>query len=582
MNRQQLWRQVNAQLAAKIIGECSYEESLCPQPLGEGRYQLALASGRRYEFCARETVWSWLRVDAPSLRREGMPVTSAVQLLIDAQQELALSDITLGVLIEEIHNTLYSEVQRQQRIAGLSARDMVAVAGPQLQALLDAHPKALANKGRMGWGAEDLQRYSPESASGFQLRLVALHRDRVNVAVARGVSEAQLLAQLVTGAEQQRLQQRMAEAGLCADAYLLMPVHPWQWQRFIVSQYGEWLADGTLVDLGIGGDRYLPQQSIRTLANIARPGCCDIKLALSILNTSCYRGVPGDSIAAGVQLTPWLRAVIAADPVLQAAQLTVQGDLAGVHCLPPGQQQIAGTPYRYVEMLGAVWRESLEAELRAGESGVLMSTLMQTDSGGRALVCEYVADSGLSAEQWLRELFDAVVVPLYHLMCAYGVGVVAHGQNISVVLRNGRPQRAVLKDFHGDLRLVDQPFAQLQSMPTELLAALPRLPAQHLLHDLVTGHFVTTLRFISPLFEEQLQLPESAFYRLLADCLRDYQAAQPQLAERHRLFPLFSKELDKVCINRVRFRIGYQDSAARPLPELGSAIANPLCLGEQP
>ncbi len=571
-----LWRRANTQLAAKIIGECTYEECLQPQPLACGDYELRLASDICYRFRARETVWGWLRVDPLSLRRDAESVSSAVQLLIDARQELGVSDITLGGLIEEIQNTLYSEVMRQQRLEGWWAEALLALPGPRLQALLDGHPKALANKGRLGWGERELHAYAPEADNAFALRYVALHRDCCHVVLAQTVSPASLLAQSVEGDFLETVRWRLEERGVSPDDYLVVPVHPWQFQRFIAIQYAQQLACGELIDLGSGGDLYLPQQSIRTLSNVSRPGFCDIKLSLTILNTSCYRGIPAAPLAAGVSVSAWLKQLVASDALLAERGLTVLAELAGVHLPQPYQAQVAGSPYRYQEMLGAVWRESIESKLAEGEQGLLMSTLMQTDCEGRALIAELVAQSGLPVAQWLRELFDVVVVPLYHLMCGYGVGLVAHGQNVSLIVNAGRPQRAVIKDFHGDLRLVDRELPELESLPAQARAALTRLPPEHLLHDLVSGHFVTTLRFISPLVEEQLGLEEREFYAILADSLRDYMSGQPQLEERFDWFPLLSDTLLKVCVNRVRFRIGYGDSDQRPLPELGSPIANPL------
>lgn len=578
MIARELWHNVNAALAAKMIGEYSYEECLQPRPTGGGRYRLPLSSGVCYHFAARETVWTWLRIDPDSLTRDGAAVDSAVQLLIDAQRELQLSDITLGVLTQEIQNTLYSEAVRRQRLAGRRARELVALPGPQLQALLDGHPKLAANKGRIGWGQADLQRYAPESAQPFQLRYIALRRERAELTLRPGENPLALLGQCLDGEAMGELQQRAASAGIDLPHYAIVPVHPWQWQQFIVTQYTEYLAGGDLVDLGSLGDEFLPQQSIRTLSNVSRPGNNDIKLSLTILNTSCFRGVPGEHIAAGVAVSDWLKAIAGTDSLL-AHRLTVLAETAGIHCPHPRQAQVRGTPYRYREMLGAVWRESIESQLAPGERGILMSTLMQTDGEGRALLAEYVEQSGLDAGDWLRQLFDTVVVPLYHLMCRYGVGLVAHGQNVSVILRAGRPVRSVIRDFHGDLRLVDRDFPELASLDVTSLAAIKRLPPQHLLHDLVTGHFVTTLRFISPLAEEQLGLDERRFYRILAASLQAYMAEYPELRERHRLFPLFDEQLLKVCVNRVRFRIGYEDNAERPRPELGTPIANPLIAG---
>jgi aerobactin synthase len=86
---------------------------------------------------------------------------------------------------------------------------------------------------------------------------------------------------------------------------------------------------------------------------------------------------------------------------------------------------------------------------------------------------------------------------------------------------------------------------------------------------------VTTLRFISPWFVS-LGISEAEFYRQLGDTLRRYQQAHPQLNERFRLFDVLSETKEKICINRVRFNIGYDDSNERPVPMFGEAIRNPL------
>ena len=61
-------------------------------------------------------------------------------------------------------------------------------------------------------------------------------------------------------------------------------------------------------------------------------------------------------------------------------------------------------------------------------------------------------------------MFKHVVVPIYHLMAKYGVGIVAHGQNVTLVLEDNFPAGCLIKDFHGDLRLIDQPFEELNSL----------------------------------------------------------------------------------------------------------------------
>ncbi|WP_158223003.1 IucA/IucC family protein [Halovibrio salipaludis] len=572
MEDETLWNRINQRLMAKIIGETHYEGCLSPESVGGERYRLALG-GHDYRFQASRSAWGWLRVVPASLTRDDRPATEAVQLVLDAQHPLGMSDIVLANFIEELQNTLAGDRLQQERLAGLTADEMLDLPSTELEGLLDGHPKLLANRGRMGWGQTDLDAYSPEGGSRFQLRWLA-----VAPSLAGTHAGNPPLDQCLETGEHAALVRGSGAAG----HWPLIPVHPWQWDHRLQAQYGDALARGLIRDLGVHGHWYQPQQSLRTLTNTSVPGNCDLKLALTILNTSSYRGIPAAPIALGPDLSQWLWEQTRLDTELTQAGLEIQRELAGSHMPHPQQDQIPGAPYRYHEMLGAVWRESLAGKTSVGEQPMLMAALMQCDGRGRSLIAALIRRSGLSPEVWLTQLFDRVTVPLYHLLCAYGIGLVAHGQNLGLILRDAIPQRLALKDFHGDLRCTDQPMPEQAGMPGHLLDGLTRLPPEHLVHDLITGHFVTTLRFISPLLEDDMAFPESRFYSLLAERIRRYQARRPELSERFQVFPLLRPTLERVCVNRVRFRMGYEDHAERPSAELGTPLNNPLLTGETP
>lgn len=569
MNRETLWIRINQRLMAKIIGETHYEECLSPQNTGSDGYQLTL-DGHDYCFRARLSVWGWLRVSPASLTRDGQQARDAIQLVLDAQTPLGMSDIVLANVIEELQNTLAGDRLQQERLAGLTADGMLDLPSVELEGLLDGHPKLLANRGRMGWSQTDLDAYSPEAGNRFRLRWLA-----VAPAMAGTHTGQPPLEQCLAADEQAEL---VTEAG----PWPLMPVHPWQWNHRLQAQYGDALARGRIRDLGVHGHWYQPQQSLRTLSNVSAPGNCDLKVSLTILNTSSYRGIPAEPIALGPALSQWLWTCSQTDPEFTRAGLEVQREEAGSHIPHCHQAQIKGAPYRYHEMLGAVWRESLASKTGPGERSMLMATLMQCDDQGHSLIAALIKRSGLNPEAWLTRLFEHVTVPLYHLLCAYGIGLVAHGQNLGLILRDAIPQRLAVKDFHGDLRCVDQPLPEQAGMPPHLLDGLTRLPPDHLVHDLITGHFITTLRFISPLLEDDMAFPESRFYSLLAERLRAYQTRHPELSEQFRQFPLLRPTLERVCVNRVRFRVGYEDHAERPSPELGTPLSNPLLTGDTP
>lgn len=175
-----------------------------------------------------------------------------------------------------------------------------------------------------------------------------------------------------------------------------------------------------MVELGEFGDEYLAQQSLRTLTNASRPAPYDIKLPLTIYNTSCYRGIPGKYIAAGPLASRWLQQQFASDATLIHSGAQVLGEPAAGYLSHPGYAALPEAPYRYQEMLGVIWRENPSCYLQDGEQAVLMAALMETDNDGRPLIDAWIKRSGLTADAWLEKLFEATVIPFYHLLCRYG------------------------------------------------------------------------------------------------------------------------------------------------------------------
>ena len=578
MTQEACWQHLNRQLVAKNISELQYEECFSPKGLDDC-WSLMLRSGVTYSFFAWQSIWGQLRVNPDSLLRDGMPVTSAAQFYIDAQAELELTDIVLANVLEECAQTLYGDMQawllRQEVNAGQIAKMDIDL----MQPYLEGHPKAVLNKGRLGWGSDELAAYAPESNQPLQLRWIAVPAERCAIGchgqeeletVVRGAMTEQQHAELMAQVNQATTQDNDGRP------WVILPVHPWQWQHKIRIHFQEWIGCGELLDLGVTGYRYLPLQSIRTLANVDHPQHPNVKLPLTILNTSCYRGIPGKYIEVGARLSGWLDECCQTDPLLYDSGTLVLREPVGITCAHPRYEQIDDAPYRYHEMLGVIWRDSVQSRLGANEQAMLMAALLQQDNAGDTVVQHLITHSGWSPMRWVRTLFDVVVIPLYHLMCQYGVGLVAHGQNLTLILEAGVPKRLAIKDLQGDLRLVDQAFPELDSMPEAVQSVLTRLPAPYLLHDLQTGHFVTVLRYLSALMQENGILDETTFYTALSDSLRDYQRAYPHLQERFAIFDLLTPTIKRVCINRVRFREGYGDQAVRPLPILGTDLNNPL------
>ncbi len=576
------WHDANRLVVAKALAELCYEQALSARMQGDGAWQVDLHGGVSYRFEARLTVWDWLHIAPASVQRvqhgQSQAATDAGQFFIDAAQDLEIGPSTLGNLLHETSNTLAADVVLRQRRAGMPAAQLAQCQDEDLQCLLDGHPKAMVNKGRIGWGADEFARYGTEAARTVRLEWLAVDRRLCITGIAAEWEFEALLAQSLDSAARQDLAQALSDAGLPTTKYLVMPVHPWQWQAHIRHHYAAEIVERRIVHLGALGDDYLPQVSLRTLSHRAQPKNLHIKLPLTVLNTSCYRGIPGQYMRCGPALSAWMQSLCDSDAELLQRQTAVLQEVAGIHVPHRLHEQVQGTPYRYREMLGVTWRQSPAAHCRDAERHMLMAALLQVDEHGDSVAKALIQASGLAAEAWLQRLFEAVVVPLYHLLCRYGIGLVAHAQNLNLMLKDNVPARVLLKDFQGDLRLASGDFPERDSLPTSAQDVLTQLPPAYIFHDLFTGHFVTVLRYLSAQLDADSGLPEMRFYAVLADAIERYQQRHADLSERFALFDLFRARVERVCINRVRLKLGYDDSAERPTPIVGGDLDNPIAL----
>ncbi len=573
-----LWSSVQRRLVAKALSELAYEEVLQPaRTADKDSWRITLGSGVRYRFYAAERIWGNLTIDPGSIERDSTREDISIfRFVADAKDEIAMAPADMAWYLRELQNTALADYQLAVRNEDVSCAMLAELPELELHTHLEGHPKAVTSKGRIGWGTEDFHAFAPESGTAFQLVWLAVERKIAATAMLDELSDFALQIDAMSAEEIDRLQEICTARGI-TDAYRLVPAHPWQWDNVISQWFVEEIAAGDLVYLGHFGDRFAAQPSLRTLSNVERRNRFDIKLSLSILNTSCYRGIPGRFIPIGPRLSVWLDDLVASDSFLSHEHRTVVlREVAGMHVANKAFERIDDLPYRYHEGLGVIWRERLEQKLEDNERGVMLSALHHQDCNGCPLLAEYIERSGLSPADWLVKLFDEVTVPLYHFLCRHGVSFIAHGQNISVVLRDWVPTALVVKDFQGDLDLVDRPFEELNSLPDDIRSILPRKRPEIIVHNILTGHFVTVLRFISETAESSGVLSERAFYSLLAQRLRRYQHAHPELRERFEALDLFAPKFPRVCLNKARYEIGYADFSQRPKPAVGQDLENPL------
>lgn len=590
MNRpdRDAWERAGRRLLAKAIEEFAYEELLVPEPDADG-YRLDFAGGVRWTFrAARGTFGTW-RLEDGTLRRHPAPdgALEPEQLLLDARATLGWDGPTTAEVLRELTATRRAEAQVLSR--ALPAARLADLDHLDLEAYQDGHPCMLLNKGRLGFSASDAAAYAPEAAGAVRLLWAGAHASLSGYSGVPGLDAGTLLAEELDEDTRKQfaatLEDACAGTGLDAADFAWLPVHPFHWDEAVEPLFAPYLADGRIVLLGEGRDRYRPLQSIRTLANLDRPWRRNVKAPLLIRNTLVWRGLSTEPTRAAPDVSAWLHALRDADPYLRdELRFHPLGEVAAVAVRHPLYASVPDAPYRYHELLGAVWREPVAALLHDGERARTMAALLAVGSDGRALVTELVHRSGLAPRAWLARFLAALLPGLLHCLYRYGVAFCPHGENTVILYdRADTPIGIALKDFAEDVNLLPGDHPEYAALPERAGSVLLRWPAHELAHSLLSAVFAGHFRFFAPLVEEHLGVPEGDFWSLVRAEIERYHDRFPELAPRFAAFGLLAPEFDRVALNREQLLGGgFHDRAERDegFDVVHGTVANPLAAGE--
>ena len=582
------WRRVAPVLAAKMVAELAFEQALAPRAVGSGRYRVRLATGVAYEFEGRPVAMDSWRIDPDSLVRTdtdtdtdtdaGVPA-DPYRLLLDLHEAWGLDPAVTALTVGELTATLAADAHLLA--TGRPVAELADLPHVELEGYQTGHPWIFANKGRMGFSGQDRHAYAPEARRVGPLHWLAAHEELASFHGVPGLDAGAVRERELDAATRDRFTAVLTGQGLDPARYVWLPVHTWQWDEMVLPLFAAQVAQRRIVPLGAAPDRYRPQQSIRTFSNVDRPDRFDVKLPLSILNTMVYRGIPTELVRAAPYGTEWIHRIRDGDAFLRdECRVVLPGEVAAVAVRHPVFEELPAAPYRYRQLLGAIWREPVAARLDPGERARTLAALLHVDPAGRAFVAELVERSGLAPARWLAALFAALLPPLLHLLYRYGIAFNPHGEN-AIVVYDGTdvPVRLAVKDFVDDMKLLDTDLPEYAGLPPEALGTLMRFGAEELSGAIVKSLLICHFRYLAPLCEERLSVPEGEFWRLVRAEVLAYQRRFPELSARFALFDLLAPEFARICLNRERLLPGgYHDRAERDASfhTDAAAVRNPL------
>ncbi|MGW2812716.1 IucA/IucC family protein [Streptomyces sp. NPDC001415] len=549
------WAEANRLLIRKALAEFAHERLLAPEPLGDNRYRVRSDDGSvEYRFTASRLSLDHWQVFAESISRhgaEGRLPLDALDFFLELRTALGLSDTILPVYLEEISSTLsgtaYKLTKPQITSAELARSGFQAIE----TGMTEGHPCFVANNGRLGFGVHEYLAYAPETASPVRLLWLAARRDRATFTAGAGLDHEALMRDELGRATLDRFAARLAERGLDADDFLLLPVHPWQWWNKLSVTFAAEIAQERLVLLGEGDDDYLAQQSIRTFFNTSDPAKHYVKTALSVLNMGFMRGLSAAYMEATPAINDWLAGLVAADDTFRAARFSIIRERAAIGYRHEQYERATDRYSPYRKMLAALWRESPVPSLRPGERLATMASLLHTDHEGASFAGALIAESGRTPAEWLRGYLDAYLVPVLHAFYAYDLVFMPHGENVILVLaEDGTVSRAIFKDIAEEIAVMDPDAA----LPPAVERIRADVPEDMKLLSVFTDVFDCFFRFLNAALVTEGVLEESAFWRTVTDCVTAYQASKPELADRFKQYDLFAPDFALSCLNRLQLR----------------------------
>ncbi|UWM48426.1 IucA/IucC family siderophore biosynthesis protein [Streptomyces carpaticus] len=574
----ELWENAERRLIRKALAEFSHERLLTPaeEPGRPGHYTVPTDDGAlTYRFTARRYALDHWHIDADSITRHDRDGTrlplSALDFFVELRTTLGLSDTVLPVYLEEISSTLAGSAYK---LAGELGTDPTSPTTPATPAahrpgaaelaradfqtieagMTEGHPCFVANNGRLGLDSAEYHAYAPETGSPVQLVWLAARRDLTTFASSAGLDYDRLISGELSPTTQDAFAARLTALGLDPDDYRLLPVHPWQWQNRISVTFAGEVARRHLVLLGSGEDTYRAQQSIRTFFNTSAPGKHYVKTALSVLNMGFLRGLSTPYMAVTPAINDWLHDLITGDEQLGALGFGILRERAAIGYHHRQYEAAAGKGSPYLKMLAALWRESPVPSLEPGRRLATMASLLHVDARGESLAAALIEDSGLAPEEWLRRYLTAYLTPLLHCFYRYGLVYMPHGENVILVLRDGVPERAIMKDIAEEIAVFDP--------ATPVPAAIGRIqidiPEEERVLSLFTDVFDCFLRFLNAILAEAGVLTEDAFWETVARCVSDYQDQHPELADAFKRYDLFAGTFTLSCLNRLQLRNNQQ------------------------
>ncbi|MEX2365883.1 MAG: IucA/IucC family C-terminal-domain containing protein, partial [Pseudohongiellaceae bacterium] len=187
-------------------------------------------------------------------------------------------------------------------------------------------------------------------------------------------------------------------------------------------------------------------------------------------------------------------------------------------------------------------------QLADGQRLMTMASLLHIDARGQALLPALIQSSGIDTDTWLRHYLTCYMSPLLHCFYAHDLVFMPHGENLILVFENNIPVRAIMKDIAEEVAILNTEVVLADQVQRLKVAVDEDLKILSIFTDL----FDCIFRYINHILVEHSDYPEERFWGLVADTIKRYQRAHPELSDKFARYDLFAPEFTLSCLNRLQ------------------------------
>lgn len=325
---------------------------------------------------------------------------------------------------------------------GFKASEHPFIFSEQLASLKDRpfHPVA---KEKRGLTAEDYILYQAEYHQPLAVKTVAIKKS--HLLQGEGVTDERYTS--FWGDTLVRCHQALIEKGYDAADYIIFPVHPWQYEHVLPTQFSSEIQQGIVVMLDVTMGQYLSSSSMRTLIPLDQP-FTHLKVPFSMQSLGALRLTPTRYMKNGEAGEALLRHIIAQDASLHG-RVALCDETVWWSYMNEAQDI-------FQDQSGHLTMQMRHYPQSAEEADWVVS--MAALAAHEPTLYQQILDTTEPTTEQIAALFEQVSDAFLKMtlsLMKYGVLPELHGQNVLIAFRDGQVSEFILRD-HDTVRIFPQ------------------------------------------------------------------------------------------------------------------------------